>query len=264
MWAIGLFQGQLSNLTPFWNEPIFTRENTEPHAIGVADPFVVCEGGYYYMFFELINGITYKGEIALGSSCDGINWNYHRIILAEDFHLSYPHVFKYKDDYFMIPANRIHDLLVYVAVDFPERWKKILHMEVDFAADNMILEEDGKIWLFNQINKFTLGLYQFDFNLTPHPKSPIISSKWLSRPAGRIAQFGGRRIRLSQVNTKTYGRAVVGSEILKINDMEYEEIPFMDYKFIVQDGMVEWAEKGMHHVEQFYIGDQMFTIADGR
>lgn len=55
---------------------------------------MVCQDGRWYMFFEVMNQDSDRGEIGLALSDDGIHWEYSQIVLVEPFHLSYPHVFR--------------------------------------------------------------------------------------------------------------------------------------------------------------------------
>src|SRR5688572_24477234 len=93
-WSIGIYVGKSPlDLKPpsDLRNPVLTRhEVTDVRALFVADPFMVSVNGLWYMFFELWNRDSRKGEIGLATSVDGAQWSYQRVVLAEPFHLSYP------------------------------------------------------------------------------------------------------------------------------------------------------------------------------
>ncbi len=94
MWSIGIYSGEsLFNLTPpegVVNPVLTSREVNDVSAAFVADPFMISVSGSWYMFFEVFNRETNKGDIGLAVSKAGFDWKYQQIILSEPFHLSYP------------------------------------------------------------------------------------------------------------------------------------------------------------------------------
>ena len=46
---------------------------------------MVCQDGRWYLFFEVMNQDSDRGEIGLALSDDGIHWEYSRIVLVEPF-----------------------------------------------------------------------------------------------------------------------------------------------------------------------------------
>ena len=56
------------------------------------------QGDAIYMFFETKNPITSQGDIAAAVSEDaGVTWQQLGVVLDEEWHLSYPYVFTYKN-----------------------------------------------------------------------------------------------------------------------------------------------------------------------
>jgi hypothetical protein len=114
-WSIGIYAGNspfdLSTPDNLKNPVITARDITDVTADFVADPFMIRENNKWHMFFEVM---TRKGEIGLAQSSDGLHWDYRQIVLREPFHLSYPYVFKWNDDYYMIPeANQTEMRLLF-------------------------------------------------------------------------------------------------------------------------------------------------------
>src|SRR5262245_52459901 len=93
-WSIGIYTGRSPlELTPATNleQPVLTaRHVTDVPAAFFADPFMIRVNHVWYMFFEVINRESRKGEIGLATSEDGAKWTYQQIVLAEPYHLSYP------------------------------------------------------------------------------------------------------------------------------------------------------------------------------
>ena len=73
----------------------------------------------WHLFFEVMNQQTRKGEIGLASSDNTVQWTYQGIVLSEPFHLSYPYIFKWMGDYYMVPESfQAHSIRLYKAVGF--------------------------------------------------------------------------------------------------------------------------------------------------
>jgi hypothetical protein len=109
VWSIGVYRGGSPlRLGPpaGARNPVLTRDDvSDVPAAFVADPFLIRVDGKWHMFFEVMNWLTRLGEIGHAVSDDGVTWAYQQIVLSEPFHLSYPYVFEWKGDYFMIPES---------------------------------------------------------------------------------------------------------------------------------------------------------------
>lgn len=112
-WSIGIYGGaspyDLAPLKDVSYPVLSARDVTDIKAEFVADPFMIRHASKWYMFFEVLNALTNRGEIGLATSDDGLRWRYERIVLREPFHLSYPYVFRYRDDFtwFLSLSRRI-------------------------------------------------------------------------------------------------------------------------------------------------------------
>ena len=96
---------------------------SDVYAAFVADPFTIEADRTWYMFFEVLNNLTGKGEIGLATSQDYINWKYQQIVLAEPVHLSYPYVFQWMGEYYMVPEScQANSIRLYKATKFPTQW----------------------------------------------------------------------------------------------------------------------------------------------
>ena len=69
-----------------------------------ADPFIIRECGSTYVFCECCQNINNKGTIAVGEYKDGAI-SEMRVIIEQDYHMSYPCIFKYGSIFYMIPET---------------------------------------------------------------------------------------------------------------------------------------------------------------
>lgn len=89
----------------------------------LADPFFVKEKDTFYIFFERAT-IKSNADIGLLTSVDGKNYQYRGTVLSQKFHLSYPQVFKYRNDFYMVPESKqANAVLLYKAHRFPYDWR---------------------------------------------------------------------------------------------------------------------------------------------
>src|SRR5215217_5206418 len=83
-WAIGIYTGDsplcLSPPIGIRNPVLTYNDISDARAIFVADPFIVIENDIWYMFFEVMNEQSDRGEIGLSVSKDGLRWEYRQIV----------------------------------------------------------------------------------------------------------------------------------------------------------------------------------------
>jgi len=243
------------------NNPVLTYSDVDDVKAGfVADPFLIFDNSNYYMFFEVFNLESHQGDIGLAVSNDGFNWSYSKIVLDESFHLSYPCVFKWEDEYYLIPETyQKNSVRLYKADDFPYTWSfvKTLLDGRDFV-DNTIFEYNETWWLFtSNTNSDVLYLYYSSKPLGPwlgHPKNPIIvDDPNFARPGGNVIVFDNLIVRFCQDDYPYYGNQVWAFEITKLTKTEYEEHRIGDKP--VLKGFENWNTLGMHHISPLQLDD---------
>ena len=86
-------------------------------------------------------------------------------VLERDYHLSYPFVFEWNENYYMVPesaANKTVEL--YRSTSFPFEWEleKVLMTDIR-AKDATLAEVDGMWWMFVSIAEHSIPdeLYLF-------------------------------------------------------------------------------------------------------
>jgi len=278
VWSIGIYTGSspLSlNLPKNIKNPVLTAKDvTDMKAEFIADPFMVREENKWYMFFEVMNSEMQKGHIGLAMSNDGLRWNYQQIILQEPFHMSYPYVFKWKDEYYMIPETyQAFSIRLYKAVNFPYKWQFVKNLIYGDFRDTAILRYDEKWWIFtadryvvNDKNYDVLRLY-YSEDLTgywvEHPKSPLaIGNLHVARCAGRVLLFDGKILRYAQDDFVSYGNQIRAFEIMKLNTEDYEEKEVAMSPILKGSGN-GWNKDGMHNIDPHQADGNWIASVDG-
>jgi hypothetical protein len=268
-WAIGIYEGRSSfDFKPAERiqNPVLTAQDVKDvSAEFVADPFMIYEEGTWYMFFEVLNQRDGLGDIALATSHDGFKWNYQKVILDEPFHLSYPYVFKWNHEYYMIPeTHQTHSIRLYRATSFPTQWsfEKTLLDGHDYV-DSSIFNFENRWWLFTSTtaNK-TLRLYYTDHLTDPwieHPQSPIVANNLsIARPAGRVVLSEQGLVRYAQDCRTIYGRQVYAFIVKELTPTSYREEMVKD--IILRPSGSGWNKTGMHSIDPHLI-DQDYWLA---
>jgi hypothetical protein len=201
-----------------------------------ADPHCVEKHGAIHVFFEDASLKTGKGRIAtMTVGADG-RYSTPATVLERPYHLSYPFIFRWNDDYFMIPEsaeNRAIEL--YRCLHFPDQWRFEHNLMEDVRAyDTTLVQYQGRWWMFANIAEHEAAstwdeLHVFDSDQPlsrdwrPHPLNPVVSDVRRARPAGRLIFEQGRLYRPSQDSSGRYGRALCINEVLELNGHSYRE-----------------------------------------
>ncbi len=265
-WSISIYDGKhflaVEPSSVVTNPVLSRRDVTDTVAAFVADPFMVKIEDDWLMFFEVFNQKRRLGELAFARSQDGYHWHYQQIILTEDFHLSYPYVFEFESNWYMIPEScEANSIRLYRAKKFPETWEFVKEILVGSRfVDASILHFNDLWWLFVGVEPTAgsacslMKLYYADRPLgewVEHPMSPIVSdSLEISRPAGRMRQIGDLPIRFTQDCTKTYGHNVTAIQIESLTKSDYAETKMQpDGSYLFELGTMSCNSIGMHHID---------------
>ncbi len=277
-WSIGIYAGQspveLTSDKRVKNPVLTRRDVSDVRAAFVADPFMLKVRSTWFMFFEVLNQKTGRGEIGFATSEDAIKWKYQQIILAEPFHLSYPYVFEWMDEYYMIPeTHEAGAIRLYKASKFPQEWSFVGDLlSGSLFLDASIFRYADKWWLFAETNpqqRFdTLRLYYANELLGPwleHPKSPIIQDNaQIARPGGRVLRIDDRIIRYTQDCQYEYGTQLRAFEITELSTTSYQEQEIEKSLVLTPTGS-GWNGAGMHHIDPHCINNGTWiACVDGR
>jgi hypothetical protein len=271
--AIGMFAGtsplDLSPAPGIQNPVITYRHVTDAPAIFVADPFMVQNAGRWYMFLEVMNDLGYKGEISVATSANGLDWRYEGIVLTASCSLSYPYVFRWQGDYYMLPEMSPQDhLCLYKAESFPSGWRlAATFLEGNPIADASIFHWQGYWYILacsNPEGNDTLSLFHASSPLGPwkeHPRSPVIAGDpRAARPGGRVVEWGGGLVRFAQDCVPRYGMALRAFRITHLTPGEYAEEP-IGRSPIQRAEADAWNSRAMHHVDSHLLPDGTWLAA---
>jgi hypothetical protein len=269
-WKISIFQGSsLSDLKPSGINPVLNADSVTDMSAGfVADPFIFKKENTWYLFFEIMDNLTAKASIGYAVSYDNCkNWNYRKVILNEPWHLSFPQVFEFEQQFYLIPeACQSNSTILYKAGNFPEDWTmetRILNIPL---RDPVIFRENGTWYLFGT-NEYDLCLFfspTLKTGWKEHPASPIVKGdKRYNRAGGNVFFDGYSYFRIAQDDKDYYGQKIHIFKILKINTKEYSERLISDNPNL-SGGKYSWAKRGMHTLNaQFFEDKRIIAAVDG-
>ncbi len=209
----------------------------------LADPFLIKQTNETCCFAEEYDHIEKKGHIVF-IQLNEKKFN-KKIILKEKFHLSFPFIFKYKDNFFMCPDTyNISEIRLYKCINFPLKWKfyKTIKKNIK-SVDNIIFKKNNLWWLFTNIDRSNSLDFSHDLsifyskegpltnNWKSHPQNPIKINSLESRNAGLIFEKN-KIIRVSQVQGfDNYGENINFHEIRILNTKNYREKIFENKNF---------------------------------
>lgn len=226
-----------------------------------ADPFIFTYQNQDYLFFEHLPPGAPHGQISVCTLGPAGVTAPPVAALALDYHVSYPQVFSWQGDIFMLPETSANQRLeLWRAVAFPYEWELYqTALEGISVADATIWHDQDDIWLFANLSfdrfhdhNTELHIYKLGANLlqdlTPHACNPVVLDSRYARGAGALYKDAtGRLIRPSQCNDyNTYGRA--------LNLMEVQVLSLTAYAETCQQRIdlthrADWV--GIHHLARW-------------
>ena len=227
-----LISSNTSNNPPSWRQ---FKPLLPPTDRFWADPFIWRQNDDYFIFYEELPYATNRGVISCITLDKGMNIVDNCVVLERPYHLSYPFIFEYEQQLYMIPETGENTTVeLYSCRNFPNKWEfvKVL-IPGYYAVDATLFEREGKWWLFANIAEEsdstwdTLYAFYADTPITdqwtPHPKNPIVKDVHSARPAGRIILQNGNLIRPSQDCSVRYGYALNFNHITTLTETDYSE-----------------------------------------
>lgn len=208
----------------------------------LADPFIIKQKDYHYCFVEDYNFKKTKGKISVykinEKECIELG-----VALEENFHLSYPFIFKYKNNIYMCPeTHQARDIRIYKCINFPLEWKfdRVLLDDIS-AADTNIFKFNGMWWMMFTVAKTQYSDHRYETNLfysdnplsnnwKEHPKNPIFFDPFRAQNGGLIYD----KSKVFRVYQKhgfgIYGESLGVSEIKFISNNSYFEESLFEIK----------------------------------
>lgn len=203
----------------------------------LADPFIVDHDDKTVIFVE---DYHYSSDLGVISGIKIFPDGSYKIvpdIIKENFHLSFPYVFKYMGDIYMIPESRgAKTIRLYKCIRFPDKWEYQFDiMKSVSTVDTMVFEHSGRWWMLTNIapegaSRLSTQLCAFsaDSPLSkdwqPHPKNPICFSVEFGRNGGILRDRDGTIYRVRQrQGFGQYGAAMSIAKITKLDLDGYDE-----------------------------------------
>lgn len=227
-----------------------------------------------YLFFATKNAIRGKGEIGVArSDSSGSSWKYLGIALAEDWYLSYPFIFEWNGDVYMLPeASKSGKLTLYKAIEFPLEWEAVSVLLDSPVVNPSIVQWEGLWYLFvtddtskgrkmsGSASAIELHVYHAETPLGPwssHFLNPVMVGNEGSgaRMAGRVVLQGDKLYRFGQDCAGVYGRDVLAFRIdsLSPGDFVQKRVKFQAGR--VRKGAGAWNSLRRHHVDVIQLAD---------
>lgn len=242
----------------------------------VADPFLMPAQNQWHVFFEVYNKLREPtAVIAHATSENGRDWQYDGIVLQEQVHLSFPYLFKWDSEYYMIPdQQRQADesrVTLYRAASFPSTWEAVIDIVRPRrrTSDSVIVRWNDRWWcLVGHEPSGSLYCYHSDEleakNWQPHPENPVVSDRpEASRPAGRPLPMPTGILMFYQDCSDRYGERVSANLIDQLTTQTFSEQAFQDRPVIEGDSMIGWNSGRMHHMDLWALDDRFVCVVDG-
>lgn len=231
----------------------------------LADPFFIKEKDTFYLFIEHKKTGNPNADIAVMTSTDGKNYSFRGTVLHQKFHLSYPQVYKYKNEFYMVPETKqAGAVLLYKAHKFPFEWRisDTLVKNVNLKDPSLYLSDSLNIMVASD-DHLNMFMYQSD-SLTGKwklHKKPIAMMGTEARAGGRFFPIKDGLLLPVQNSTHGYGYGVSLYKFSFSKD-DYSvkrQKPF----FLIANDSINEFKSGMHQFDIQMTDNGYYFVYDG-
>ncbi len=229
-WGIAFINKNLDNLN--LSEGIKVKN---PKNRYFADPFVIKKHNQTVCFVEDYSVLEKRGRISAIEILNNQQYKLLGPIIEEDFHMSYPFIFEYKNEIYMTPETAdANSLRLYKCSKFPLKWefqKEIITNEK--VIDPIIFQYKDKWWLFYNTlieddPSSCLVAYYSDNPLSnkwiPHKLNPIVFDSSSARNGGIIFKNNNEIMRVRQKQGfNFYGESLSLAQIVDLTPSTFKE-----------------------------------------
>ena len=231
----------------------------------LADPFIIEHNKENYIFVEEYNFKIKKGVVSVYKIFKN-NSQRVGVAIEENFHLSFPFIFEYESNYFMVPeTSEAKEIRIYKCEEFPLKWKheKSIFKNVR-SVDPIIFKHNNLWWLMTSFSSTGHGIeselqifYSENGPLTnkwiSFKKNPVIIDPALGRNGGFLRK-NNKIFRVAQsFGFNTYGENIHIQEIITLNQDNFVVKNFARINLEFSENLF-----GMHHLNN----NNNFTVYD--
>ena len=264
-WEIGFIRNK-------WNQIDFSKIESIKNQPGryFADPFVIESKNKHYIFVEDYNFKMSKGSISVIEIDQNNNQKLFSDVIKEKFHLSFPFIFEYKNDLYIVPESSADkSIRLYKCINFPNKWIYCYNLISNInCADTIIIKKHEYYWLLTSIsdkNDFSsqLNIYYSDSPISQNWKdcsnNPVRFNIDKARNAGLIVDETEKIFRPTQtcgynkIGDNQYGRTIIIRQVKSISAYDFQETYHSTIEPIFKSNLL-----GVHHMS--YIKN--FTVLD--
>ena len=199
--------------TSFRNTEIPFTVIPNGHRGWYADPFLFDYKDETYLFAEYFSYKLGRGVISVSKyDTEKDKFTDFSEIIKEDYHLSYPVVFSYNNQIYMMPeCGESNNLFFYRALDFPNKWEKISVIDKKMRlADTTPFQVGEDLFALALKQKAdsadgALVLMKYD-GAVFQPMKTITKDMSVARPGGNMIISRDSIIRVAQNCEGDYGR----------------------------------------------------------
>lgn len=199
-----------------------------PSGFWCADPMAFKYNGKIYLFTEIFDMKKQLGEIAV-SEYIGDTFTIPKVIIKTSYHMSYPCVFEYNEELYMLPETCQNGTLeLWKAQNndiFSWKKEKELLKGVKLVDSTVYIKE--KAYIISYSEKEPWMTYVFEFNLDKMCVTElerVSTSENICRPAGYLFMENAALFRPVQNNISSYGESIIINEISSIVPFREEKV----------------------------------------
>ena len=245
-----------------------TRIQNPPGAY-LADPFVVARDGRTVVFVEQLVYARKRGHIAAVELLGASEYRMLGPVVAEPFHMSFPHVFEYEGRLYMTPeTSEANACRLYECTEFPLEWTYRGILCERPLVDPMVFEHEGLWWLWGTDSvgggeATSLLAFWADDPLSgtwsPHQRNPLVIDSQTARNGGILFDARGDPVRVRQAYgfgaSAAYGERCSLARITKLTPRDFKEQQIAEIAPEFFPGI-----RGCHHMS----GNDRWTTYDFR
>lgn len=231
---------RLNDIDHFWQHEDFEFVECEIDTCSgrywYADPFVFEKDDVVYLFFEAFDLVQRKGKVGYCIFREDGSCSEPKIIIDEPFHLSFPNVFGYNGNVYIMPEmSGDYSLKLYQAISFPDKWEiaDVVLPDV-YACDSVLIEMGKKRYVLTNEMYHNVPHGQYascwvkNYLYEVRGMNAINHGTWVTegdfgvRNAGKTFEEDDKMFRVGQdCRNRMYGKGLV---MFKINSIEpYKE-----------------------------------------